>query len=230
MNVNEKRNTMYDDDNKRSVTNLFAIIGKSATGKSTVSRMACDMLQAAGVRCDMIIMYTTRPMRSGEINGKDYMFITASALDELDEAGKLIVRRDYSTVHGVWSYAMALDEQLDDDHDDNIKIAVMTPASLQSVMRKNINEESIAESPHIVVHPIIIQVNDDTRLERATMRESRQKQPDYAEMRRRISSDEKDFEGVVESIPGIKIISNESEDPRECASELVRYIMQAPKR
>ncbi len=51
---------------------IYIIVGNSGSGKST---LAYD-LQKSGF--NRIITYTTRPMRMGEINGKDYVFISKS--------------------------------------------------------------------------------------------------------------------------------------------------------
>ena len=51
---------------------IYIIVGNSGSGKST---LAYD-LQKSGF--NRIITYTTRPMRMGEINGKDYIFISKS--------------------------------------------------------------------------------------------------------------------------------------------------------
>lgn len=46
---------------------LFVIMGKSSTGKDTVYK---ELLKSG--RLKPIVMYTTRPMREGETDGKEY--------------------------------------------------------------------------------------------------------------------------------------------------------------
>ena len=53
------------------MTNLFYIMGKSATGKDTIYKKIKEELDI-----NEYILYTTRPMRTGEKNGVDYFFVT----------------------------------------------------------------------------------------------------------------------------------------------------------
>ena len=46
------------------------LVGPTAAGKSYIS----EQLQKAGYILD--VSYTSRPIRSGEINGKDYIFLS----------------------------------------------------------------------------------------------------------------------------------------------------------
>lgn len=46
---------------------LFVIMGKSSTGKDTVYK---ELLKSGSLK--PIVMYTTRPMREGETDGKEY--------------------------------------------------------------------------------------------------------------------------------------------------------------
>ncbi len=46
---------------------------------------------------DYSISYTTRPMRNGEINGRDYFFVGIAEFNELIEKGEFL---EYAQVHG----------------------------------------------------------------------------------------------------------------------------------
>ena len=46
-----------------------------------------------------LVPYTTRPMRSTEVNGRDYFFTDEAGLSRLQEAGRVIELRSYQTVH-----------------------------------------------------------------------------------------------------------------------------------
>ncbi len=82
---------------------LKIIIGKSASGKDTYLRSLCKK----GVI--PIIPYTTRPMRDGEIEGKEYHFVTPEDFDILNETGKFAEVRSYNTLvkgkRDTWRYA-----------------------------------------------------------------------------------------------------------------------------
>ena len=73
---------------------LYYVMGKSASGKNSIYKglvSSCTYLKE-------IVPYTTRPMRSGEVDGKDYNFITDSDIEGYKKAGKLIESRVYDTV------------------------------------------------------------------------------------------------------------------------------------
>ena len=65
---------------------LFVIMGKSSTGKDTVYK---ELLKSGSLK--PIVMYTTRPMREGETDGKEYFFTT----DKDVEAGNLTAEEGY---------------------------------------------------------------------------------------------------------------------------------------
>ncbi len=79
------------------------ILGKTSSGKTTVLHKLCDLYNF-----NKIVTTTTRPMRNGEIEGKDYHF--TSRLEFLDKAAKgmFIEWKSYDTlVKGVpdtWFY------------------------------------------------------------------------------------------------------------------------------
>ena len=88
---------------------LYVLMGKSASGKDTVyQRLLNDALNLKPV-----VLYTTRPRRLGEEDGKDYYFVDEGRMGELEDAGKIIEHRVYQTVHGAWHYFTADDGQID---------------------------------------------------------------------------------------------------------------------
>ncbi|HEY6916549.1 MAG TPA: guanylate kinase [Allosphingosinicella sp.] len=65
---------------------LFVLSSPSGAGKSTVARM---LLQQDD-KIDMSISATTRPMRPGEVHGKDYFFVTDEEFDRMVEEGEFL--------------------------------------------------------------------------------------------------------------------------------------------
>ena len=128
-----------------------------------------------------IVPYTTRPMRSGEVDGKDYYFITDDDIEEYKRVGKLIEARVYDTVMGKWTYATIDDGQIVFDKDS------ITIGTLEAYvkLRDYYGKENIV--------PIYIDLNSKLRLVRAMRREDCQENPDYKELCRRFLADEEDF-------------------------------------
>ena len=51
---------------------IIAIVGPSGSGKDTAARMLADM-----TGYELLVSYTTRPMREGEQNGREHIFVSS---------------------------------------------------------------------------------------------------------------------------------------------------------
>ena len=88
-------------------------MGKSSTGKDTVySRL----LQRQEGRLQRVVPYTTRPIRLGEEEGKEYHFTDDEGYEKLNAQGKVIESRAYQTYYGVWRYFTVDDGQIGGQH------------------------------------------------------------------------------------------------------------------
>jgi guanylate kinase len=68
------------------------IMGKSGCGKSTLERG----LNADPGLFKKVVSVTTRHMREGEVNGKDYYFLTDKQFDDLENTDQLIQRTEFA--------------------------------------------------------------------------------------------------------------------------------------
>lgn len=159
------------------MSKIFYLMGKSASGKDTIYRKVKEQMP----ELKTIVIYTTRPIREGEQNGREYHFVDDDKLKELQEAGKVIELREYNTVHGIWKYFTADDGQFAGD--DNY-LAIGTLESYVK-LRDYFGQERLV--------PIYVEVEDGLRLERALARERMQATPKYEEMCRRFLADAADF-------------------------------------
>lgn len=158
---------------------IFCLMGKSSSGKDTIYK---KLLEQDSFSLRTIIPCTTRPIRNGETHGVEYFFYTEEDLSQLEQAGKIIELRSYNTIHGVWKYFTADDNQIDLTHFNYLIIGTLESyIKMQNYFGKD------------KLVPIYICVDDGLRLQRALDRERLQKQPKYAEMCRRFLSDEQDF-------------------------------------
>lgn len=157
---------------------LYVVMGKSSTGKDTIYKelMAKTDLKA-------IVMYTTRPMRDGESDGREYFFVSDEETVQFEKDNKIIEIREYNTVHGVWKYFTLDDGQIKKDNNTGYLII----ATLEAY------KKYISYYGKEMIIPIYIEVDDKTRIHRAIQREDMQVNPKYAEMCRRYLADEEDF-------------------------------------
>lgn len=190
---------------------IFYIMGKSSSGKDTIyNRLRADeRLQLLN-----LILYTTRPMREGEMEGREYHFVQKEKFDCLKEEGKVIESRTYETVYGPWTYFTADDGQMADPEKSYLGIGTLE----SYIQLKNYyGAEKIC--------PIYIEVEDGERLKRAIAREEQQTSPKYEEMCRRFLADAQDFSEEKLQEAGItkRFYNTELEN---CIKEIKNYIQK----
>ena len=188
---------------------IFYIMGKSASGKDRIYSLLEDQRE---LKLKTLVLYTTRPIRDGEENGKNYYFVSDEKLNEFRKNGNVIEERSYHTVYGIWTYFTADDGQVNLTESDYLGIG-----TLESFMKlkKYYGENA--------VRPVYIQVEDGERLSRALKREKEQENPKYEEMCRRFIADQSDFsEENIQSAGIEKRFQNKDLD--NCVKEIVNYI------
>ena len=188
---------------------IFYLMGKSSTGKDSFYK---QLISDETLGLKKIVMYTTRPIRAQERNGEEYYFVNDEKLVRLEAEGKVIERRSYNTIHGVWHYFTVCDEQIDLEKDNYIVIG-----TLESYVacKKYFGED--------VLVPMYIEVDDGVRLQRALDRERVQDKPKYKEMCRRYLADSDDFSEENVAAAGIeKRFVND--DFTKCLEEMTAHI------
>ncbi len=78
----------------RATGKLVVISGPSGVGKSSIVK---EVLRRTGAEYSVSI--TTRPPRPGEVEGRDYRFVTESQFEEIRRAGGMA---EWAKVHGHW--------------------------------------------------------------------------------------------------------------------------------
>ncbi|MGO3327087.1 guanylate kinase [Gordonia sp. (in: high G+C Gram-positive bacteria)] len=81
------------DTNTGSRGRLVVLVGPSAVGKSTVVRRLRDALPAL----HFSVSATTREPRPGEVDGRDYHFVTRDSFDAMIDAGEML---EWAEIHG----------------------------------------------------------------------------------------------------------------------------------
>ena len=189
---------------------IFCIIGKSSSGKDTIYR---KLLKNPTLGLKKIVPYTTRPIRKGERDGKEYHFSTIEELERLRKEDKIIECRSYDTVCGVWHYFMVKDNRINLEKENYVIIGTLQSYQMT---RDYFGADKVV--------PIYIELEDGERLSRALRREKRQKCPGYEEMCRRFLADCRDFSTENLQEAGIeKIFYNHN--LQECIDEIIAYIL-----
>lgn len=153
-------------------------MGKSASGKDTLYRL----LMEKRPELKAVVPYTTRPIRAGEQDGREYHFVSENEMKKMEEEKRVLECRCYRTVKGSWYYFTADDGQID---------LSSANSCLISTLEGYIGIRRFYGGKNVV--PLYIEVDDFVRMERALNRERNQEKPCVAEVCRRFLADEEDF-------------------------------------
>lgn len=176
---------------------MFIIVGKSASGKDTLSQ---ELISRGYKR---VVTYTTRPPREGEINGETYHYITNKQFQTMLENHEFAEHNVFHTEFGDWYYGSALNDYI---NEPNIFI-VLTPSGVENI------KQELDFQPHI----IYLFANLATIQKRLKHRGDN---PDEA--KRRIEADIDDFKGFEQKAD--RIIYNNDSDIKLVADKLEQFL------
>lgn len=190
---------------------IIYIVGKSSVGKDTIYKI---LKQRMNVK--PYVLYTTRPIRTGEENGVNYYYLKQEEMEKYinEKNSKVMEYRTYNTIYGPWTYATIVDGQFESNKD------LLMEGTLESY---NAVKKYFENNEKVNVIPIYIEVDDGIRLERALKREREQENPKYEELCRRFLADSKDFSEskIIES--GIKK-RFQNINIEDCVKEIIEYV------
>lgn len=156
---------------------IVVLCGGAASGKDTILRM----LTKEGYQ--PCVSHTTRPKRVGEVDGRDYYFVSVGNFAHLAINDAFVETREYSTEEGLWLYGMSyteLDKCL-------AKGDVVMVLDIQGMLElKESKYKDMVVSFYISVH-------EDTRLERYLNRDGGLTLTKVQECARRFLADRVDF-------------------------------------
>ena len=187
-------------------------MGKSATGKDHIYKA---LLQDKALQLFPLVLYTTRPIRTGEKDGREYYFVGEDRLLQMREKGQIIEERVYDTIYGPWRYFTADEGQIDLERNDYLGIG-----TLESYLPlvQHFGQERIV--------PLYIETDDGIRLRRAMKREAKQETPKYDEMCRRYLADCEDFSEEKLAQAGISRRYSNNGSLDDCIQDVKQTILE----
>ncbi len=190
---------------------IVYLMGKSSTGKDTIFK---HLLRDKELGLRTIVTYTTRPVRDGETDGVEYFFTDEEGFLSWKNKGKLLEDRVYHTCHGLWRYFTADDGQLTETAGDCAMIGTL---EAYGRLKDYFGADRML--------PVMIELDDGVRLQRALSRELAQEKPKYEELCRRFLADSEDFSE--EKIRKAGITRRfQNDDLDRCLREIREYILQ----
>ena len=181
---------------------LFVILGKSASGKSTILNDVLSKLEIP-----VLMSYTTRPPRANEIDGIDYNFVTFTAFDE-DYKNENILEYDVFRIDSLkqtWIYYSKKSDLL---LPNTSQIKIVSPTGLAQLMSNKELRDNIVS--------IYIESSDKLRQKRYL---SRSISPDS--MNDRFERDEKAFQHL---FTDYIILNDENMSIHEASNQLINII------
>lgn len=190
---------------------IVCLMGKSSSGKDTIYK---KLLHQQEIQLKTIVPYTTRPIRDGEEEGVEYHFTDEEGYQGLLKQGSIIEARAYNTFYGVWRYFTVADDTIKLESDSYILIGTL---EAYSQIQKFYGVDKVV--------PVMIELDDGVRLQRALDREKAQDHPKYEEMCRRFLADAEDFSEEKMQLAGIRRTFHNDELDR-CLEEIVTYLQE----
>ena len=151
---------------------MIILVGKSGSGKTSIAK---ELEERYGIK--KVVTCTTRPMRPGEVQDKDYHFMTEEEFVSRMDNGEFAETAEYNASFGHCFYG-----SLKKDYEDNSdkKLIILNPYGLREVREK-----------HIPGVSIYLGVDDAELRYRLTARGD---SPE--EIERRLAADNKDFSDI----------------------------------
>lgn len=191
------------------VKKIFCIMGYMGSGKDTLVRNASEIL---GDKVKVLVSHTTRPMRKGEKEGREYYFIDNKEFLKMMEYNAFVENRKYNTkveedgkiTDATWFYGLSVEEVESSEY------------GIFIVDAEGFDQLKERYGRNVVV-PIFINVREEVLRERALAR------GDLAEeVERRLRDDKARFFNFRVNIV-YKTIKNEG-NIEDATNELVGYI------
>lgn len=128
---------------------LFCIVGKSASGKDTLCRLAKQRLGY-----DIVCSSTDRPMREGEVHGREHYFCSKKQMTEVLETEHILAK----TKIGKYRYCATVESL-----EPKTKFYIVDPNGVHYIQE---------HADELGVYPFVIYIDtpDEVRCERARLR------------------------------------------------------------
>lgn len=158
---------------------IIVLVGCSASGKDFILKHAVKYIE--GLKS--VVSHTSRPMRQGEVEGREYYFVDIETITDMHNNGEFIESRNYYVSDGItWSYGIhkgSIDAEADNDY-----IVIVDLQGLKKIEKyfENLGMKDC-------IHSIFIDTDSQIRLQRSLSREGRMTDEQVSEVIRRYEDD-----------------------------------------
>lgn len=178
---------------------IIVLLGKGGSGKDTVMNMIAKEYK----NVQTVVSHTTRPMRKGEIEGKNYYFISDEKFYEMNKNKLFVEKRHYNVITddspqgcSVWFYGLA-QEELENKLDKGHVIVVLDLQGYKELRKYYYDHEDLFKKTRLV--SFYIDIDEEIRFKRYIQRDEITL-ANVKEGLRRMEADDRDFYGVEEYV------------------------------
>ena len=178
--------------------NLFCFIGESGSGKNTIERELEPSMK-------ILVNSATREIRPGEVEGKDYYFITLEQFNKDEKNGKFVETLEVETEKtcGRKNKYGILKSELEKLKKGNALISL-------PIDRFLVFKEEVKKYKHIILVPIYIKTDKKIRYKKLIERLGEEKTDlQIAEIDRRMESDDKIFKHIENKVENLVVLKND---------------------
>lgn len=158
---------------------IIALVGCSASGKDFILKHATKYID----NLIPAISHTSRPMREGEVDGREYYFVDVETITDMHNNGEFIESRNYYVGNGTtWSYGI---HKGSIDTESNCNYIVIVDFQGLKKIEKYFENLGMKDC----IHSIFIDTDSQIRLQRSLSREGRMTEDQVSEVIRRYEDD-----------------------------------------
>lgn len=158
---------------------VIALVGAMASGKDTLFRNVCALTSKA----TPLISTTSRPMRNGEKEGREYNFVSKEEMNKMLNDDKFVEVRAYNVATlETWYYG--LEKDIIDLNSNNTYIVIVDIEGLKKI-KKYLSDNGLRDN----LVSVFIDCSAHIRMKRALSREGKMTDEQIKEVCRRNLSD-----------------------------------------
>ena len=183
---------------------LFCIIGEMGAGKDTIVSNVLDKLKTLNIPIELLKSNTTRPMRVGELQGREYNFTSNKEFYSAYDEDDLLEYASYNTHFGVWHYYTLLSDL---KLNTTSQLKIINPLGLSQITCTVPNNQLVV---------IYITCDKEIRKQRSINRGD-----DLIEIEDRLKRDEKDFKYLKYNY---KLINDGTKSIEELSNNIIKIL------
>lgn len=182
-------------------------MGKAGSGKD------CVIKELKKVGFKQIVVYTSRPRRKGEREGREYRYISDGEFIDKRSRGFFAEVKAYNVDGKLWRYGSPANEIINASNDDKNHIIILTPKGVVDVI-KFLKEHPSSNNVKI----IYLYANQKTILKRLKKRKDKDDS-----IQRRIKADNSDFKDAT-TLADYIIYNNDGDDIVRVAEKIIKCV------